>query len=96
MGVTGTNGKTTTVYLTDAILAAAGKRPGMIGTVQVRIGDRARPAGNTTPGSLELATTLAEMRAAGCLSAVFEVSSHAPRSAPGPTAATWTSPALRT
>ncbi|MGQ9779760.1 MAG: UDP-N-acetylmuramoyl-L-alanyl-D-glutamate--2,6-diaminopimelate ligase [Bacillota bacterium] len=77
IGVTGTNGKTTSTYLIRNILQKAGYRVGLIGTVQNLIQDRALPAVNTTPGVLELQWLLAEMAAAGCTHVVMEVSSHA-------------------
>ena len=76
-GVTGTNGKTTTTYLLKAILEHAGARVGLIGTNQILIGDRARPAERTTPDAYLLQSLLAEMADAGCGHAVMEVSSHA-------------------
>ncbi|MGE0616544.1 MAG: UDP-N-acetylmuramoyl-L-alanyl-D-glutamate--2,6-diaminopimelate ligase [Bacteriovoracia bacterium] len=77
IGVTGTSGKTTTTYLIESILAAAGERPGLIGTVEFRTPKGALPSTHTTPGAVELQKLLAEMRDAGCLSVVMEVSSHA-------------------
>jgi UDP-N-acetylmuramoyl-L-alanyl-D-glutamate--2,6-diaminopimelate ligase len=89
VGVTGTNGKTTTTSLVHGMLSrradAAGNtgqpgrpgRPGLIGTIEYKIGDRAFPATHTTPGPVELNGLLAQMLAAGCGSAVMEVSSHA-------------------
>jgi UDP-N-acetylmuramoyl-L-alanyl-D-glutamate--2,6-diaminopimelate ligase len=77
VGVTGTNGKTTTSHLVRAILASAGERTGLIGTIEYRVGDEVRPATHTTPESLELNALLADMVARGCSAAVMEVSSHA-------------------
>jgi UDP-N-acetylmuramoyl-L-alanyl-D-glutamate--2,6-diaminopimelate ligase len=77
VGITGTNGKTTTSFLVKSALEAAGERVGLIGTIEYRIGDRAVPAGFTTPMPEELHRILAEMRAAGCTAVVMEVSSHA-------------------
>ena len=77
VGVTGTNGKTTTTHLVRAILEAAGERAGLIGTIEYRIGDKVRPATHTTPESLELNGLLAEMVEQQCTAAVMEVSSHA-------------------
>ncbi len=77
IGITGTNGKTTTSYLVKSIIEAAGHVSGLIGTIDYRIGDRVYPAPNTTPESLDLQKLLAEMverRAGYC---VMEVSSHA-------------------
>jgi UDP-N-acetylmuramoyl-L-alanyl-D-glutamate--2,6-diaminopimelate ligase len=75
-GVTGTNGKTTTAYLIDAALRASGKRAGLLGTVQYRIGDRAAEAVRTTPESSDLQKLFREMTVEGCTHAVLEVSSH--------------------
>jgi len=77
VGLTGTNGKTTTAYLLEAVLGQAGLRPGVMGTVNSRWPGEVRPATNTTPEGPLLCATLAEMHAAGCRSAVLEVSSHA-------------------
>ena len=77
LGVTGTNGKTTTTYLVEAILAAAGEKPGVIGTVSYRFAGREIPAPNTTPESTALQELLAQMRDAGTTSVAMEVSSHA-------------------
>ncbi|NLG84888.1 MAG: UDP-N-acetylmuramoyl-L-alanyl-D-glutamate--2,6-diaminopimelate ligase [Firmicutes bacterium] len=77
IGVTGTNGKTTSTYLIRNILQRAGQKVGLIGTVQNLVHDRVVPAVNTTPGVLELQWLLAEMVAAGCSHVVMEVSSHA-------------------
>jgi UDP-N-acetylmuramoyl-L-alanyl-D-glutamate--2,6-diaminopimelate ligase len=76
IGVTGTNGKTSTTYLLESMLLAAGHRPGVIGTVEVRYaGERAR-ALNTTPESLELQRILRAMRTRGVDAVAMEVSSH--------------------
>jgi UDP-N-acetylmuramoyl-L-alanyl-D-glutamate--2,6-diaminopimelate ligase len=75
--VTGTNGKTTTTYLVEAILAAAGRKTGVIGTVGYRFGGRHKEARLTTPGALELHANLAEMRQAGASDVVMEASSIA-------------------
>lgn len=77
IGITGTNGKTTTSYLIEAILAKAGKPAGVIGTVEMRYGGRAYPMSGTTPDALELQRSLANMVQAGCSHCVMEVSSHA-------------------
>lgn len=77
VGITGTNGKTTTCYLLHSILTCAGLRPGLLGTIEYRVGTRALPARNTTPESLELASCLAEVVSSGGRAAVMEVSSHA-------------------
>ena len=77
VGITGTNGKTTTSHLIRAILEADGKPAGLIGTIDYRTGDRLIPATRTTPESPELHALLAEMVRSGCVAAVMEVSSHA-------------------
>jgi UDP-N-acetylmuramyl-tripeptide synthetase len=77
VAVTGTNGKTTTTFLIEAILRAAGQRPGVLGTVSYRYADKVLPAPFTTPTALELHRVLAEMKAAGCTHVVMEASSHA-------------------
>lgn len=77
IGVTGTNGKTTTAYLIRDILEAAGRNPGMLGTVEYCIGDRTIPAQRTTPDAIHLQAMLAQMGHSGCHSAIMEVSSHA-------------------
>jgi UDP-N-acetylmuramoyl-L-alanyl-D-glutamate--2,6-diaminopimelate ligase len=77
IGVTGTNGKTTTAYLLASILDAAGLRAGMLGTVAYRIGGEDREALRTTPEAPDVQQLLNEMLAHGCRSAVMEVSSHA-------------------
>jgi UDP-N-acetylmuramoyl-L-alanyl-D-glutamate--2,6-diaminopimelate ligase len=76
VGVTGTNGKTSTTFLTESILSAAGREVGLIGTVEVRYRDERRRAVNTTPESLELQRLLRDMRTRGVSAAVMEVSSH--------------------
>ncbi len=77
VGVTGTNGKTTTVCLLKSILEAAGHKVGLVGTIQNMIGDRALPAARTTPDTYELQSLFALMVAEGCTYCVMEVSSHA-------------------
>jgi UDP-N-acetylmuramoyl-L-alanyl-D-glutamate--2,6-diaminopimelate ligase len=77
VGVTGTNGKTTTTYLLEAIWRAAGARPGVVGTIVYRFDGATRPAPLTTPDAPVLQTLLAEMRAAGTTHVAMEVSSHA-------------------
>jgi UDP-N-acetylmuramyl-tripeptide synthetase len=77
VGITGTNGKTTTSYLLESILQAAGASPGVIGTVTYRFAGTERKAAYTTPTATALQGLLAEMVAAGCTHAILEVSSHA-------------------
>jgi UDP-N-acetylmuramoyl-L-alanyl-D-glutamate--2,6-diaminopimelate ligase len=77
IGITGTNGKTTTSYIVESILQAAGKPAGMIGTVSYRIGTQEIPATHTTPDALELHRLFAKMVEANLGYAVMEVSSHA-------------------
>ncbi len=77
IGVTGTNGKTTTTYLVESILKASGLNPGVIGTVEYRFNGKSLPAPHTTPFSLDLQRLMAMMRDDGCDSLAMEVSSHA-------------------
>jgi UDP-N-acetylmuramoyl-L-alanyl-D-glutamate--2,6-diaminopimelate ligase len=77
VGITGTNGKTTTSYLVEALLRARGQRTGVIGTIQYVVGDEHRPAGQTTPEALELQALLADMLERGVGGVAMEVSSHA-------------------
>ena len=77
IGVTGTKGKTTTTHMIKAILEAAGKKTGMIGTNGVYIGGEHYPTVNTTPESYELHRHFARMAEAGCECCVMEVSSQA-------------------
>ena len=77
LGVTGTNGKTTTAYLLDSILRADGRTTGLIGTIETRVGDERRPGVRTTPESLDLHRLFAEMRDRGVDSVAMEVTSHA-------------------
>jgi len=77
VGITGTNGKTTTSYLCEALLRAHGLATGVIGTIQYVVGSQARDAGQTTPEAIELQGLLAEMVAAGVGGVAMEVSSHA-------------------
>ena len=75
-GVTGTNGKTTTAFLLYAILAAAGRRPGLFGTIESRVGGERRPAIRTTPEAIDLQREFREMLDAGDRSAAVEATSH--------------------
>ena len=77
VGVTGTNGKTTTTFLTEHIASLAGLKTGVIGTVGISIGSERRPSERTTPESVNLQHLFADMRDANCDMVVMEVSSHA-------------------
>jgi UDP-N-acetylmuramoyl-L-alanyl-D-glutamate--2,6-diaminopimelate ligase len=77
IGITGTNGKTTTSYLLESIFTEAGKKTGVVGTINYRYAGRTRPAATTTPESLDLQRLLAGMREEGVTHAILEVSSHA-------------------
>ncbi|WP_123039862.1 UDP-N-acetylmuramoyl-L-alanyl-D-glutamate--2,6-diaminopimelate ligase [Cohnella candidum] len=76
IGVTGTNGKTTTTYLIERVLADVGVDTGVIGTIEARYGGQSFPMSRTTPGVLELQRLLRAMVAAGTDRCVMEVSSH--------------------
>jgi UDP-N-acetylmuramoyl-L-alanyl-D-glutamate--2,6-diaminopimelate ligase len=76
-GVTGTNGKTTTTFLLYAILAAAGRRPALIGTIEARVGGERRGVRRTTPEAIDLQRLFREMLDAGDRSVAMEASSHA-------------------
>ena len=76
IGITGTKGKTTTTFMIRSILEHAGISTGLIGTIEVIIGDKHIPAHNTTPESYEVQEYFAQMVAAGCKVAVMEVSSQ--------------------
>ena len=76
-GITGTNGKTTTAFLLYAILAAAGRRPGLLGTIESRVGGERRAVVRTTPEAIDLQRTFREMLDAGDRSCSMEASSHA-------------------
>ncbi len=76
-GVTGTNGKSTTAFLLDSILQAAGRKTVLVGTIEYHVAGRILPAPHTTPESLELNRLLHEGLGDGATEAVMEVSSHA-------------------
>src|SRR5215469_12174712 len=76
-GITGTNGKTTTSYLIDAVLRAAGHTTALIGTIEYHLAGRVLPAVNTTPESLDLIRLFAELEKKGGTHVTMEVSSHA-------------------
>jgi UDP-N-acetylmuramoyl-L-alanyl-D-glutamate--2,6-diaminopimelate ligase len=76
-GITGTNGKTTTGFLIDSVLRAAGRVTALVGTIEYRMADRILPAVNTTPESLDLIRLLDELERMGGSHATMEVSSHA-------------------
>jgi len=76
-GITGTNGKTTTAYLIDSVLRAAGKTTAMIGTIEYHVAGRVLPAVNTTPESLDLMHLFNDLEQAGGTHVTMEVSSHA-------------------
>lgn len=76
-GVTGTNGKSTTAFLLESILKAAGRQSALIGTIEYHVGSRVLPAPHTTPEALELNRVFAEALQAGASEAIMEVSSHA-------------------
>jgi UDP-N-acetylmuramoyl-L-alanyl-D-glutamate--2,6-diaminopimelate ligase len=75
-GVTGTNGKTTTAFLLYSILAVAGRRPGLLGTIESRVGGERRPALRTTPEAIDLQRVFREMLDAGDRSCAMEATSH--------------------
>jgi UDP-N-acetylmuramoyl-L-alanyl-D-glutamate--2,6-diaminopimelate ligase len=77
VGVTGTNGKTTTTFLIHALLKQSGLKAGLLGTILYDLGGRTMEATHTTPGSIDLQRYFSEMRSAGATHAVMEVSSHA-------------------
>jgi UDP-N-acetylmuramoyl-L-alanyl-D-glutamate--2,6-diaminopimelate ligase len=77
LGITGTNGKTTVSFMLRDIFKAAGRRPGLIGTVRYEIGKRVLPASRTTPEAPDVQSLLFQMDRFGCDSAVMEISSHA-------------------
>ncbi|MEC0090176.1 UDP-N-acetylmuramoyl-L-alanyl-D-glutamate--2,6-diaminopimelate ligase [Paenibacillus macquariensis] len=77
IGITGTNGKTTTAYLIEKIMNDHNVKTGLIGTIQMRYGGRTFPMSGTTPEALELQRSLHDMAASGTRCCVMEVSSHA-------------------
>jgi UDP-N-acetylmuramoyl-L-alanyl-D-glutamate--2,6-diaminopimelate ligase len=77
VGITGTNGKTTTAYLLRAVFESAGKKCGLIGTVTYSVGNQELPASRTTPEAPEVQRMFRQMVDAGCNACVMEVSSHA-------------------
>lgn len=77
VAITGTNGKTTSAYLAQAVLRAAGMPCGLIGTVELQVGGRSSVPTHTTPESVEIQSLLADMRDAGDAACAMEVSSHA-------------------
>ncbi len=77
IGVTGTNGKTTTTHLIDAVLAGKGEHTGIIGTIYNKIGDQRLPVERTTPESLDLQSILAQMNTSKVRTVSMEASSHA-------------------
>lgn len=77
VGVTGTNGKTTTAYMIRDIMRGGGHKTGLLGTVAYEIGDRAIPASRTTPEAPDIHSMFQQMKEVGCDAAVMEVSSHA-------------------
>lgn len=77
IGVTGTNGKTTTTHMIRRLLIAQGKRVGLLGTIHTLLDEEVRTAANTTPDVIDLQRLLAEMAARGITHVVMEVSSHA-------------------
>ena len=76
-GITGTNGKSTTAFLIEAILTAAGRKSALIGTIEYHAAGKVYPAPHTTPEALELARMFSEALGVGATDAVMEVSSHA-------------------
>src|SRR2546430_950276 len=76
-GITGTNGKSTTAFLLEAILSAAGRKSALVGTIEYHVAGKILPAPHTTPEALDLNRILAETVADGATDAVMEVSSHA-------------------
>lgn len=77
IGVTGTNGKTTTTYMIRDLLQKSGRQAGLLGTVAYVVGTRSIPASRTTPEAMDIHKMFCNMRDVGCDSVVLEVSSHA-------------------
>jgi len=77
VGITGTNGKTTTSYLVESIFHAAGRKSVLVGTIEYHVAGKKMPAPHTTPEALELERLFAEAVASGATDGVLEVSSHA-------------------
>jgi UDP-N-acetylmuramoyl-L-alanyl-D-glutamate--2,6-diaminopimelate ligase len=77
VGITGTNGKTTTAYMVRGLLRDGGFLPGLLGTVAYEVGERTIPAARTTPEAPDIHSMFQQMKEAGCDSVVLEVSSHA-------------------
>lgn len=77
IGITGTNGKTTTAYLVRHLLKIGGQKCGLMGTVEIDDGQKVAESGLTTPGAIQIAVLLAAMRDHGCSACVMETSSHA-------------------
>ena len=77
IGITGTNGKSTTAFLVEAILSAAGRKSVLVGTIEYHVAGRISPAPHTTPEALELNRLFSEALGQGAADAVMEVSSHA-------------------
>src|SRR5271169_5192841 len=76
-GITGTNGKSTTAFLVESILTAAGRKSALIGTIEYHVAGKTLPAPHTTPEALELNRIFSEALGNGATDAVMEVSSHA-------------------
>ncbi|HVF52801.1 MAG TPA: UDP-N-acetylmuramoyl-L-alanyl-D-glutamate--2,6-diaminopimelate ligase [Actinomycetota bacterium] len=79
LGVTGTNGKTTTAFLLDSIATASGDVTGLVGTIETRVAGVVRPGVRTTPESLDLQLLLRDMKSSGVETVAMEVTSHALR-----------------
>jgi UDP-N-acetylmuramoyl-L-alanyl-D-glutamate--2,6-diaminopimelate ligase len=77
VGITGTNGKTTTAYLLRAVFESAGKKCGLLGTVTYSVGNEELPASRTTPEAPDVQRMFRQMVDAGCEACVMEASSHA-------------------